>query len=65
MLSLADSYYTFMNIKINKQKSILMINNTSYIVNDQVTLKFGFDYIILSNISKNQSIRFLGIWINL
>jgi len=61
MLSEADSYYTFMNIKVNKQKSILITNNTSYMINNQTTLKFGFKHITLSNTPKDQSIRFLGV----
>ncbi len=65
MLSEANSYYTFMNIKVNKQKSILMTNNTSHMINNQTILKFGSKHIILSNTSKDQSIRFLGIWFSL
>ena len=61
MLFEADSYYTFMNIKVNKQKSILMMNNTSHMINNQTTLKFDSEHIILSNTPKDQSIRFLGI----
>ena len=56
MLSEADSYYTFMNIKVNKQKSILMMNNTSHMIHNQITLKFGSEHITLSNMPKDQSI---------
>ena len=56
MLSEADSYYTFMNIKVNKQKSILMTNNTSHMINNQTTLKFDSKHITLSNTPKDQSI---------
>src|SRR6266542_6636685 len=59
MLSEADSYYTFMNIKVNKQKSILMMNNISHMINNQIILKFDSEHIILSNTSKYQSIQFL------
>ena len=65
MLSEADSYYTFMNIKVNKQKSILMTNNTSYMTNNHTTLKFESEYVTLSNTPKNQSIRFLDVWFSL
>ena len=65
MLHIADSFYTFMNIKVNKQKSILMTNNTNHISNGQVTLRFRSDHITLPNTPQDQSIRFLGIWINL
>ncbi len=65
MLSEADSYYTFMNIKINKQKSILMTNNTSHITNNHTILKFDSKYITLHNTPKDQSIRFLGVWFSL
>ncbi len=58
---LFDSYYTFMNIKINKQKSILITNNTSHMTNNHTTLKFSSEHITFPNISKDQSIRFLGI----
>ena len=53
MLSEADSYYTFMNIKVNKQKSILMTNNTSHMINNQITLQFDSEQITLSNIPKD------------
>ncbi len=33
ILHIANSFYTFMNIKVNKQKSILMTNNTNHISN--------------------------------
>src|SRR6266542_3712198 len=59
------SYYTFMNIKVNKQKSILMMNNTNHMINNQTTLKFNSDHITLSNTPKDQSIRFLGVWFSL
>ncbi len=49
MLHIADSFYTFMNIKVNKQKSILMTNNTNHFSNGQVTLRFGLDHITLPN----------------
>jgi len=61
MLSEADSYYTFINIKVNKQKSILMMNNISHMINNQIILKFDSEHIILSNTSKDQSIQFLGV----
>jgi len=61
MLSEADSYYTFMNIKVNKQKSILMTNNTSHMNHNQITLKFDSEHITLFNMPKDQSIRFLGV----
>ena len=61
MLSEADSYYTFMNIKVNKQKSILMTNNTSHMINNQIILKFDSEHITLSNTPKDQSIRFLDV----
>ena len=65
ILSETDSYYTFMNIKVNKQKSILMTNNTSHITNNHTTLKFGSEHITLPNTSKDQSIRFLDVWFSL
>jgi len=60
MLSIADSYYTFMNIKVNKQKSILMTNNYSSSSNGHVSLHFGADQLTLPNTPK-ESIRFLGV----
>ncbi len=65
MLSEANSYYTFMNIKVNKQKSILITNNTSHITNNHTTLKFDSEHVILPNIPKDQLIRFLGVWFSL
>ena len=61
MLSEADSYYTFMNIKVNKQKSILMTNNTSHMTNNYTTLKFDFEHVTLPNTPKDQSIKFLSV----
>ncbi len=65
MLFKSNSYYIFMNIKVNKQKSILMTNNTSHITNNHTILKFDSEYVTLSNTPKDQSIRFLGIWFSL
>ncbi len=65
MLSEAYSYSTFINIKVNKQKSILMTNNTNYMINNQTILKFGSEHITLSNTPKDQSIQFLGVWFSL
>jgi len=65
MLSEADSYYTFINIKVNKQKSILMMNNISHMINNQTILKFGSEHITLPNTPKDQSIQFLGVWFSL
>ncbi len=65
MLHIADSFYTFMNIKVNKQKSILMTNNTNHISNGHITLSFGSDRITLPNTPQDHSIRFLDVWINL
>ena len=65
MLHIADSFYTFMNIKVNKQKFILMTNNINHISNGQVTLHFRSDHITLPNTPQDQSIRFLDVWINL
>src|SRR6266540_3854667 len=42
-----------------------MTNNTSHMINNQTTLKFGSEYITLSNTPKDQSIQFLGIWFSL
>ena len=50
-----------MNIKVNKQKSILMMNNTSHMINNQTTFKFDSEHITLFNTPKDQSIRFLGV----
>src|SRR6266540_5445364 len=49
MLHIANSFYTFMNIKVNKQKSILMTNNTNHISNNHITLHFRSDHITLPN----------------
>ena len=41
------------------------MNNTSHMINNQTTLKFGSEHITLSNTPKDQSIRFLGVWFSL
>jgi len=58
MLHIADSFYTFMNIKVNKQKSILMINNTHHILDGHITLNFGSDRITFPNTLKINQLDF-------
>jgi exonuclease III/ribonuclease HI len=68
-LEIADEFYILNNIKVNKGKSVLLTNaNTSDPSNPlatKVTLNFGRERINIQPARTDQSVRFLGVWINL
>ena len=67
MLKIADSFYILNDIKINKNKSILMTNEPK--PNDEgstlCTLSFGREDIKIKPTPKNESVRYLGVWFNM
>ena len=68
-LGIADEFYALNNIKVNKDKSVLLTNaDTTDSLNPastKVTLKFGREQIHIQPAKTGQSVRFLGVWINL
>ena len=63
IISIADEFYDLNNIKINKSKSILLTNSTKF--QDTVDLKFGNNIVNIKPKKISESVRFLGVWINL
>ncbi|GBC09189.1 hypothetical protein RclHR1_08680006 [Rhizophagus clarus] len=70
ILIIADSFYQLNDIKINKEKSELLIKTNlkklqSYNASDNtITIKFGADLINITPLTNNNTICFLGVWIN-
>ncbi|CAJ0827291.1 5476_t:CDS:2, partial [Entrophospora sp. SA101] len=64
ILEIADDFYNLNNIQINKNKSVLLTSQTDQEQNI-INLKFGNSTINIKPISKSESVRFLGVWINL
>ncbi|CAJ0825551.1 9435_t:CDS:2, partial [Entrophospora sp. SA101] len=67
ILSIADSFYQLNNIMVNKQKSELLVKipNNKDIYNNEVDLNFGNEQIKIQPKKYSESIRILGIWMNL
>ena len=63
MLKIADSFFSLNGIKVNKNKSELVIINPLMPYKYAQT-KFGEDNTIVRANNKNTSARFLGMWIN-
>jgi hypothetical protein len=69
-LNIADSFYTLNNIQVNKGKSVLLTNaniDNNDTDNDTsvVTLNFGTEQIKIKPVRQDESVRVLGVWINL
>ncbi|PKK57248.1 hypothetical protein RhiirC2_798395, partial [Rhizophagus irregularis] len=67
ILKIADSFYKLNNIKINKQKSELLLRknvNKKNPLDKKVNINFGQETIEIEPTPCNQSSRFLGVWIN-
>ncbi|CAB5369186.1 unnamed protein product [Rhizophagus irregularis] len=67
ILKIADSFYKLNDIKINKQKSELLLRKNiskKKPLDDIVKIKFGKDIIEVKPTHRNRSSRFLGVWIN-
>jgi hypothetical protein len=63
-LKIADEFYNFANIKINKQKTKLITNNPSIIKNKTIPLQFGNEIVDVSVTPKNSGERILGVYFN-
>ncbi|PKB98244.1 hypothetical protein RhiirA5_465331 [Rhizophagus irregularis] len=67
ILEIADSFYRLNDIKINKQKSELLLRkniNKKNPLDKKVRIIFGLDTIEVEPTTRDQSSRFLGVWIN-
>ena len=67
ILFIADGFYQLNNIMINKQKSELLVKipKNKNIYNNEVDLNFGNEQIKIQPKKYSESIRILGIWMNL
>ena len=65
ILQIADEFYDFNSIQVNKEKSKLMIRSPHGPVPEIITLRFGSISIPIKPITLNKSVRILGVWINL
>ena len=67
ILEIADSYYDLTSIKVNKQKSELLVYvpDDPTIYDQPVILTFGRDQISIQPKKHNESARILGAWVNL
>jgi exonuclease III/ribonuclease HI len=66
ILEIADDFYNLNNIKVNKDKSELLYHQSNDRNEDElVILQFGQDNIEIKSAKYKESIRFLGVWINL
>ena len=68
ILNIADSFYMLNNIQVNLDKSILLtsVNTTDPTTDSKmVTLNYGTGTVNITPKEKTESIRFLGVWINL
>jgi hypothetical protein len=71
ILSIADSFNDLNNIKVNKEKSELLVNSPDVQNNDKeqiialIDLIFGNSTVKIRPARKGESIRFLDVWINL
>lgn len=67
ILKIADSFYRLNDIKINKQKSELLLRKNiskKKPLENVVKIQFGEEEIEVKPTAHNQSSRFLGVWIN-
>src|SRR5947207_2365313 len=67
MLKIADDYYTFADIKVNKDKSELLLKklNKDFIYEDDIQLHFGNHCIDIRPKHPKESTRILGVWFNM
>ncbi|CAG8669197.1 11381_t:CDS:2, partial [Rhizophagus irregularis] len=67
ILEIADDFYNFTDIQINKQKSelLLRIQNPNFKYNDDIQLHFGNQQIAIKPVHPSQSVRILGVWFNM
>src|SRR5437016_2691890 len=67
MLKIADDYYTFADIKVNKDKSELLLKklNKDFICEDDIQLHFGNHCINIHPKHPKESTQILGVWFNM
>jgi hypothetical protein len=63
-LQIADEFYNFANIKINKTKTKLLTNDLSLIKKNTIPFNFGKDIIDVQITPKNGGERILGVFFN-
>jgi hypothetical protein len=67
ILEIADDFYNLNSIKVNKDKSELLVYdpNNPQLNRNSIILKFGDDQIEITPKLYNESARILGVWVNL
>ena len=65
MLAIADDFYSLMSIKVNKDKSELLVHVPGQPSPDLVHLKFGSSTVDIRPAAYAKSVRILGVWMNL
>src|SRR5437588_852793 len=66
ILSIADDFYLLNNIKVNKEKSKLLAKRSGKDKTIQkLQLSFGSETIDITPATYRESVRILGVWINL
>ena len=65
ILEIADQFFTLNNIKVNKDKSELLVSSPSYNTSQPISIKFGHENISLLPKNYTEVARILGVWINL
>ena len=65
ILHIADEFYDFNSIQVNKEKSKLMIRSPHGSIPEIITLRFGSTSIPIKPATLNEYVRILGVWINL
>ncbi|CAB4384488.1 unnamed protein product [Rhizophagus irregularis] len=67
MLAIADDFYTLNDIKINKEKSelLLKIEDKFFNYDIDIDIKFGTNIMKIKPKQPNESIRILGVWFNI
>ena len=65
ILQIADEFYDFNSIQVNKEKSKLMVRSPYDQIPEIINLRFGKSYVSIKPVHQNESVRILGVWINL
>ena len=68
MLEIASEFFELNDIIVNKEKSVLLVNNQKEnkkeFYNNVINLAFRNTEIIIKPLAPEESVRFLGVWIN-
>jgi ribonuclease HI len=65
MLAIADDFYALTSIKVNKEKSELLVHVPGQPTPDVIHLKFGSTTVDIRPAEYSESVRILGVWMNL